>query len=378
MFKNKRYFYLLVLPLLVVFIFLSYHQVSNANMAGSNVVISQIQVAASASANQEFVELYNPTNASINMSGWRLIKEASSGAKTNLVASISGTIASHGYFLIAHPSYSNPSIMPDLFYSASSSGIANNNTIVLYTDAGQATVVDKVGFGTIPVTDFETAQFGINPAVGGALLRKASSGSTAESMSGAEVTSGNGYDTDNNADDFVVEGTSFPRNTHSPAANIIPTASIAPSITPTNTPIPTSTPTPMLIPTDTPTSTPSPTPTNSPTPTLTPTDTPTPTPTNTPTPTPTDTPTQEPTNTPTNTPTPTESPVVTVTLVPTVTPELSPTVVLSPTATPTSTQEQEDHHHFHHKFHFHYEIKHREIAFFGRHISIPFVHCYFR
>ena len=37
----------------------------------SHVVISEIQIAGG-NSNDEFVELYNPTNASVNLTGWRL------------------------------------------------------------------------------------------------------------------------------------------------------------------------------------------------------------------------------------------------------------------------------------------------------------------
>lgn len=335
--RNKVYFCLFVSPLLLFVFSFFFHQVSKANTVGSGVVISQIQVGGS-DAKQEFVELYNPTDASIEMSGWRLTKKTSGlGNESNLVASLSGTIPSHGYFLIAHPNYSNPSVVPDAVYSSASYSIADDNTVILYNGDVERVVIDKVGFGNGTVADFETAKFGANPVAGGALLRKASQGSTVESMVGEEATGGNGYDSDNNAGDFVLEEISAPRNTQSLVAS--PVLSVGITLAPT------------LV-----------------QPSVAPTDVPTPTLISVPT----ATPTSEPTSTPTS--------------VPTFIPTVMPTEVLSPTPTvilptvtsmPKSVHGEKDHRDFR-KFHFSYRIYHKKVSFFGRHVSIPFINCSFR
>src|SRR3990170_744141 len=77
----------------------------------SHIVISEIQVGGSV-ANDEFVELYNPTGDAVDLTGWRLRKEGPS--PLNLVLSMSGVIAPHGYFLIAHPAYDTASVPEDL------------------------------------------------------------------------------------------------------------------------------------------------------------------------------------------------------------------------------------------------------------------------
>ena len=87
--------------------------------ATSHVVISQIQIGATGNTNQEFVELYNPTTAAVDLRGWRLIQESSSGSThANLVNSMSGAIGAHGYFLVANPHYVSATIPMDLPYSA--------------------------------------------------------------------------------------------------------------------------------------------------------------------------------------------------------------------------------------------------------------------
>lgn len=342
----------------------------------SNIVISQIQIAG-VTANDEFVELYNPTNVSVNLEGWRLTrKTASSSAQTNLVASLSGTMQPHGYFLIANPASPLATGAADTVYSASSSAITTNNTILLYSDAG-TTLVDKVGFGG--ASDNEVAPFASNPANNQSLTRKATSTSDATSLNngGSEVTLGNGYDTDNNANNFVLFTTAMPRSTKNAVAQTptptqseptaTPTATV--TITPTASPTPTFTQTPTPIQSGpTPTATPSPIITATPTPpaTITPSASPTatitPTPTQSgPTITPTETPTVTPTENPTITPTPSAS---------------EPTVTPSVTEEPSVTPSPERHHRFTFpKYRFVYKQSHRPAQFFGHHFNIPQIHC---
>ncbi len=323
-----------------VFAYIAISQQQQAKADANHVVISQIQLRTTADADDEFVELYNPTDVAISLEGWRLSRKTATVSATpvNLVASLSGSIAPRGYFLITS-NESLASASADRLYSNTTNHMAINNTVLLFSDAG-STVVDKVGLGT--AADVETIAFNPNPGSNESIVRKATAGSTPESLApgGSESTFGNGLDDDNNSTDFVLETISFPRNTSSPQAQPTPTNSPTPSLTPTVTPTvtvtPTNTPTPTLTPTLTPSVTPTPTNTPTPTPTNTPTPTPTntPTPTSTPTPTPTMTPT--PTNTPTPTPTSTATPTATSTPTPTATPTISPTVTNTPTPTPTN------------------------------------------
>lgn len=309
--------------------------IAKAATDGSNVVISQIQVSGTNNTHQEFVELYNPANVAIDMTGWELGKEAQSGSNLYpLIASLSGSIKPYSYFLIAPTDYSG-SVSADLTYVATNSAtISNNNTIILFSDNG-ITRVDTVGMGS--ATDNEASP-AADPAINQSIIRKASATSTADSLSpgGSEAIAGNGYDTNNNANDFVLLQTAMPRNSASPAATVI---------IPTETPIPTTTP--ALTETPTPTVEP----------TITPTATQTPTPTETVTPTPTETP----------------SPTVTPTVAPTETP--TPTMLPTGTPMPTVTPTNYRYHSWH--WHFEYHWTHRTVRFFGFHISVPSFHCRF-
>ena len=346
----------------IFFVTANQQTVARAATDNTNVVISQVQVSGTGNTHQEFVELYNPTNAAIDLAGWEIGKEAQSGANLYpLVESLSGTIQPFSYFLIAPTDYSS-SVSADITYTASTnSTISNNNTIILFNDAG-ITRVDSVGFGT--ASDNETFPVPTGPADNQSIIRKASATSTADTLvaGGSEEAAGNGYDTDNNADDFVLLTTAMPHNSASPAAQPVISPTEQPTATPTVEPTTTENPTPTLTETPTPTSEPTETPTITPTETITPepttTETPTPTVTEPPTPTEELTPTitEEPTPSVSETPTPS----VTSTPTPTVTPTPPSDVLVDEQITPhlrlVCTQTYHD------------------IVVWGRHISIPDVH----
>lgn len=229
-----------------------------------HIVLSEVRIGTAASATDEFVELYNPTGSDVVVDGWKLRRKTSGDTEGNLVASLSGTIAAHGFFLVAHANYID-STTSDMSYSTTNS-IAANNTVLLYDST--STIVDKIGIGAA-ATDPETTGTLDLINDGKSVERKAHNGSTTQSMiTGADTLAGNGYDSDNNSNDFVLRDATQPQNTASPTETLMPTQE------------PTSTPTPTATPSPTPTFTPTPSPTQIPTPTPTqalPTTTPTPT-----------------------------------------------------------------------------------------------------
>ncbi len=242
---------------LLVFCVLVYKAESSYVKAVSNhIVISQVQ-ASGVNASDEFVELYNPTSSSVNLSGWRLRSENQGGGTfNNLVSSMSGVISAHGYFLVTSPGYTGPTAS-DESYSASSSAFTANSTIILYSDAA-VTLVDKVGMGT--AVDFESSAAAA-PTAGGSIQRK------------VDETGGHGQDTDNNSADFVTLTTSNPRNSATVSATPTESPTSTPTATPTSTPTETPSPTPTATPTQSPTASPTPTASATPKPTVTPTPT---------------------------------------------------------------------------------------------------------
>lgn len=236
-----------ILFLLIAGIFFSTKVISST----SHIVISEIQIGKSGATADEFIELYNPTSLDVNLSGWKLTRKTSGNNEGNLINSLSKTIPAFGFFLItSDESSSSPSA--DLIYSTNN--IANNNSVLLYDETQK--IVDKVGIGSLS-TDPESS--------GTANL--ANNGKSLERKPGeSDPLSGNGEDTDNNFNDFVIRDVPEPQNSQSDKE---------PQITPTNTPTPTEevTPTTTPVPSPTPTET-IPTPTNKPILTNTPTPTP--------------------------------------------------------------------------------------------------------
>jgi len=108
-----------------------------------HVVISEIQTSGSGDTDDEFVELYNPTNNAVNLNNWKLTKKTQLGTESDLVTSFSGSIPAHGYFLIAHNDYDGTPV-EDITYNVTI--LADNNTVLLYDEL--SSLVDKVGLGT--------------------------------------------------------------------------------------------------------------------------------------------------------------------------------------------------------------------------------------
>ena len=200
--------------------------------ASPNVVISQIYGGggnSGATLKNDFIELFNAGNSSIDVSNWSVQYAAATGTSwqvTNLCGSGACTIAPGHYYLIqeaegAAGSTSLPA--PDstgvISMSATAGKIAlvNNTTALSGSCPIGSSVIDLVGYGS--ANCFE-----------GPAATNAPSNTTAEARINSGCT-----DTDNNNSDFVT-GAPNPRNSSSPAI----TCGVSPSPSPT----PSSTPTP--------------------------------------------------------------------------------------------------------------------------------------
>lgn len=202
--------------------------------ATDHIVISEIQ-GAGATPSDEFIELYNPTSLPIVMTNWK-IKKASSGGTLTTLSTFSGILPAQGFFLIANNGYTL-TITPDIQYAST---MGDNNTIYLVDDSGLT--IDRVGMGiAFDPEGLSVAQ----PPASQSIERKAFASSTDISMTtGDDVVSGNGFDTDDNNNDFILRSTSDPQNsTSSPESPPTPTP------TPTQEIIITPTPTYQLLPT---------------------------------------------------------------------------------------------------------------------------------
>ena len=160
---------------------------ANAAVDGSNVVINEVYGGggnAGGKFNNDFVELYNPTDAEIDISGWKLNQKAANGNTGNTVK-LSGKVPAKGFFLIQGDSQDNEKSqdLPKADLVGSFNFGAKAAIAELIDNNGQ--IADLVGWGT-------TAK--------GAETSPAKGTANATSVQRKDV----GVDTDNNAIDFIV------------------------------------------------------------------------------------------------------------------------------------------------------------------------------
>lgn len=115
------------------------------------VLVSEIMVGADASANYEFIELYNAGSAPVDLTGWVIKKKTSSGSETSLVASklFSGKIIQPGrYLLLGNGSGYAGSTPLDISWASSNTLAYKNNSIVVYDADGYK--LEEIGWDEIP------------------------------------------------------------------------------------------------------------------------------------------------------------------------------------------------------------------------------------
>gem|GEM_PF-6535697 len=118
----------------------------------SNILISEVVAGTSIGAGDEFVELYNPNDKTVSLTGWSIKKRSGTGSESSLVSSSrfkDKRIPPHRYFLIAHEGgYVTSSLPPDVLWPKSYSLSPGGGILVLYDPGG--TRVDEVSWGSIP------------------------------------------------------------------------------------------------------------------------------------------------------------------------------------------------------------------------------------
>ncbi len=129
--------------------------------ANAQVVISQVYGAggnSGATYNSDYVELYNTGSSAVSMSGWQVTYASAAGTSWTNKTIFSGTIASHGYFLIQESTGTTGIALPtpdvasgtiNLSGNAGKVALLNNNTAVgAVTCPTGANVLDVVSYGS--------------------------------------------------------------------------------------------------------------------------------------------------------------------------------------------------------------------------------------
>ena len=175
----------------------------------------------------DFVELYNPTSSPVDLSSWSVQYASATGTSSWLVTNLTGTIAAHGFFLVEEAAGTGgsvnlptPDVVGTLALSSTAGKIALVNSVTALSGANPtgASIIDKVGYGTT-ANGFEGTGPAPAPSNTTSIERKASSTSTSATLGpgGADELAGNGYDSNNNASDFVTRSNPQPQNSSSPA-----------------------------------------------------------------------------------------------------------------------------------------------------------------
>lgn len=168
---------------------------------GTNVIISQVYGAGGntgAVYSNDFVELYNPTDAPVDLTGWSLQQASAKGNFSNIMP-LSGTVQPKSYFLIQLAAGANkfkdlptPDLTGTLGLGGSDAKIALAKDLVAVTGPTATNVVDFVGIGA--ATTYEGS--GAAPAM---------------SSTNSVVRKLEGVDTNDNKADFI-QAPVAPRN----------------------------------------------------------------------------------------------------------------------------------------------------------------------
>ncbi|NOU63324.1 Ig domain-containing protein group 2 domain-containing protein [Paenibacillus sp. LMG 31461] len=200
-------------------------QLPKASAAADHVVISQISGgggntgAPAAIYKNDFIELYNPTDTDVDLTGWSVQYASSTSSLSALwtnITPLTGTIKAHSFYLIQEAAGTGTTMAslptPDASGTIAMAGPSGKVALVNKTEAitgrTNPSVIDFVGYGA--ANDSE----GLSTA---ALTNPTSAQRKAEDGSNSAADKGAGWDTDNNNTDFVVGPIITPRNSATPA-----------------------------------------------------------------------------------------------------------------------------------------------------------------
>ncbi|MBP1963780.1 S-layer homology domain-containing protein [Paenibacillus aceris] len=192
--------------------------VPKASAASDHIVISQVNGGggnSGATYKNDFIELYNPTDVDVDLTGWSV--QYTSSAGTSWAATVlAGEIKAHSFYLIqeaagsgSQPNLPTPDATGTLNMSGTAGKVALVNKTASITGKADPAVIDFVGFGG--ANEYEGSAPTATLGNATSAQRKSEDGSNSANGKGA------GWDTDNNNTDFVVGPIIPPRNSETPA-----------------------------------------------------------------------------------------------------------------------------------------------------------------
>jgi hypothetical protein len=206
---------------------------------GDHVVISEFATKGppyngGSGAYNEFVELYNPTNAAVNIENWKIGYYSATWTDNYVTTFQAGaTIASCGFYLWGNNNTGgyggsgDQSVVAADYYSncfGLSNGTSGAPRAIRLKNADN-TVIDTVGYEVDGGTTWAQAEGSLTAPNGGTVYdnisveRKANANSTADTLKvgGVDENKGNNYDTNVNANDWVRQTNGrHPQNSASP------------------------------------------------------------------------------------------------------------------------------------------------------------------
>ncbi len=203
-------------------------------VAPSHIVISEFRSLGPNGGSDEFIELYNPSGAAVNIGGWTIKRSSGCGMSITTLATIpANTILLAGqHYLAASNSNSSLTIGANQTFSP---GIADDGGVALVNGS---TVVDQAGMCI--TTQYREGEI-LLPLSG-------TSNQSYERKPGGDTSC---YDTTNNVEDFALISPANPQNKNSPiimcTGVLISTPTSTRTRTPTRTPTRTATTVPGVV-----------------------------------------------------------------------------------------------------------------------------------
>ena len=153
----------------------------------------------------DYIVLYNPTQSDVNITGWSLqYSSATSYNYSNNLLTLNGTIKSNSYYLIqlysggdrGNSLPTTPNITGNINLSGTAGKIALVSNSEAITNKSDVDVVDFVGYGST-ANEYEGSNYAVYPSSSAkSLCRKDNNGNETYGING------NGWDSDDNRNDF--------------------------------------------------------------------------------------------------------------------------------------------------------------------------------